>query len=140
MTKIEDRFLKPLNLQAKLGSESEFIVLGEFQYLTKKNHLITVEDGFITNFASIPRWAMFCIGPPTGKYGAIAVIHDWLYEKHYIEMEVDVEGNPRTVHIPVSRYRADRIMLEGSALLGVPWWKRQIIYRAVRFGGSKNWG
>lgn len=43
---------------------------------------IVVPEGFITDFASIPRF-LWSIYPPTGRYQEAAVIHDWLYICHY---------------------------------------------------------
>jgi hypothetical protein len=39
---------------------------------------ISVEAGFVTDFASIPRpfWVIYA---KWGKYGRAAVVHDWLY-------------------------------------------------------------
>lgn len=74
---------------------------------------------FETDFASVPRffWRIF---PPTGPYGKAAVIHDFLYR-----------GSG------VARGLADKIFLEAMEELGVGWWTRHTIYRAVRlFGGA----
>lgn len=78
---------------------------------------IQVRMGFETDFASVPRflWSVF---PPAGKYSRAAVIHDWLYRE--------------TV---VSRFLADAIFREAMAQLGVPLWKRVLMFYAVRAFG-----
>ena len=82
---------------------------------------ITVPAGFRTDFASVPR-ALWSILPPWGKYSPAAVVHDWLY---YCGMY------PRVV--------ADEIFLFLMERVGVSWWKRRIMYRAVRTFGGVAW-
>ena len=79
--------------------------------------VIVVPAGFETDFASIPR-ALWVIEPPLGEAGKAAVLHDFLYETG----ERD-------------RVAADRIFLEAMAVLEVPWWKRSLMFRAVRMFG-----
>ena len=80
---------------------------------------ITVPQGFMTDFASIPR-IFWNILAPTGKHGKAAVIHDWLYRSH-----------------SCSRKKAYNIFYEAMCVLGVSWWKRALMYRAVRWFGAK---
>lgn len=111
-------FNAPLYLE--YGDGHEWRLTQGFRYDTDllAAGAVYVPAGFETDFASIPRplWNIF---PPTGKYGKAAVIHDFLYRK---------SGVPRE--------KADKIFLEAMECLGVGWWTRQTIYRAVRlFGG-----
>ncbi|EAQ9999427.1 DUF1353 domain-containing protein, partial [Salmonella enterica] len=53
-----------------------------------------------------------------GKYAKAAIIHDWMYDNAL-----------RT------KKEADRIFLDGMAVLGVPKWKRLVMYQAVRLFG-----
>lgn len=82
---------------------------------------VIVPEGFITDFASVPRpfWLIF---PPDGKYTAAAVVHDYLYHTQ-----------TRT------RKESDLIFLEAMEVLEVPWIKRKLMYRAVRLGGWLPW-
>ncbi len=82
--------------------------------------IVRCPSGFKHDFASIPRlfWAIL---PPTGLYGKAAVIHDWLYRNQWF-----TEGN---------RKQADQIFLEAMVVLGVPKWKRVVIYNSVRACG-----
>ena len=80
--------------------------------------------GFITDFASVPRglWNIF---PPDGKYTQAAVLHDFLYSN-----KGDVpKGKNR------SKKECDQIFMEAMEVLGVPWMKRHLMYRAVRLFG-----
>lgn len=74
-------------------------------------------DSSITDLASVPRifWTLL---PPDGKYAKAAIIHDYLYD-----------NAQRT------KKEADRIFLDGMTVLGVPKWKRTVMYWAVRVFG-----
>ncbi|KKM63235.1 hypothetical protein LCGC14_1513520 [marine sediment metagenome] len=82
---------------------------------------IIVSSGFETDFASVPR-LFWRVVPPWGKYSPAAVVHDFLY----------ATGE-------TTRKEADKIFLKYMKLLGVKPWRRKIMYRAVRMGGSFAW-
>ena len=82
---------------------------------------IVVQKDFITDFASVPRWA-WSFTPPFGQYTPAAVVHDWLYAAK-----------------PFTRSTCDKIFLNLMERLDVGWWKRQIMYYAVRVGGASCW-
>ena len=79
--------------------------------------VLFVPKGFVTDFASVPR-LFWNILPPWGKYGKAAVLHDFCYR-----------------NVICSRYRCDRLFLEAMKVLKVPFWKRQVMYWAVRCFG-----
>ncbi|EAO1688573.1 DUF1353 domain-containing protein [Salmonella enterica] len=88
-------------------------------YLSDDNSdVIEVPAGFVTDLASVPRifWTLL---PPDGKYAKAAIIHDYLYDNAL-----------RT------KKEADLIFLDGMTVLGVPRWKRMIMYYAVRLFGK----
>lgn len=92
-------------------------------YLSDDNSdVIEVPAGFITDLATIPRifWVLL---PPDGKYAKAAIIHDWMYDNAL-----------RT------KKEADLIFLDGMAVLGVPKWKRTVMYLAVRLFGRGMYG
>ena len=81
---------------------------------------IHVPRGFVTDFASVPRflWPIF---PPAGPWAEAAVIHDYLYS------------------LPnCSRFLADAIFRECMYQLGVPLWRRVSAYYAVRLFGRRR--
>lgn len=84
---------------------------------------ISVEPGFVTDFASVPKlfWWFF---PSWGRYGNAAVIHDWLYWTQFKQYP---------------RKRADDIFLEGMECLEVGWLTRNALYYAVRIVGGLSW-
>ena len=82
---------------------------------------IVVRNGFVTDFASVPRLLWWLL-PPWGTYGKAAVIHDYMYQTR-----------TRT------RKQADDIFLEAMEVLSVAKWKRALMYRAVRVFGGFIW-
>jgi hypothetical protein len=97
----------------------DYRVVQEFDFASEvAEWIIRVPAGFITDFASVPRF-FWRVLPPTGQYGKAAVIHDYLYRTH-----------------GASKALADQVFLEASTVLGVPVWKRHAMYYAVKlFGG-----
>ena len=83
--------------------------------------VIEVPQGFETDFASVPRF-FWRVVPPWGRYSPAAVVHDYLY----------CAGK-------VTRAEADRAFLTIMQRLGVPAWKRSIMYWAVRWFGGLAW-
>ena len=100
--------------------------------------LITVPPGFVTDLASIPRWAWTLL-PPDGPWVKAAVIHDFLYRTHGTGVW---KGHPAgiTRPQPYTRAEADGILREAMADRGVGAFARNIIWTAVRVGGSAGWG
>lgn len=78
---------------------------------------ITVPEGFVTDFASVPFFA-WCLIPKWGKYGKAAVVHDYLYQ-----------------YGALSRKQADEVFREAMGILGVVPWRRFLMYWAVRLFG-----
>ena len=79
---------------------------------------IEVPAGFVTDFASTPRWLWWLV-PPYGTYAWPSVIHDWLYF-------TDTGG---------TRREADEAFREAMQDAGVPRWQRWLLYVGVRIGG-----
>lgn len=105
------------------------VVTREFQFESPTLGLITVERGFDTDYASVPRlfWAVY---PPDGAYTDAAVVHDFLYWYQRVP-GTDITG--------IERHQADAVFLEAMTALGIPWLRRHILHRAVRAGGWVAW-
>ncbi len=81
---------------------------------------VTVPRGYVTDFASVPRLFWFIV-PPTGAWCPAAVVHDYLYQ------------------VPTcSRFLADAVFREAMHQLGVPFWRRVMMYYAVRLFGASH--
>lgn len=94
----------------------------EFYLSDDNSDVIAVPAGFVTDLATIPRifWSVL---QPDGKYAKAAIIHDYLYD-NALRTKKD----------------ADLIFLDGMTVLGVPKWKRTIMYCAVRLFGKGMYG
>jgi hypothetical protein len=125
-------FADPLAVQI-LDSEREGRVtarlLSGFSYRPRaapQSGAIRVPAGFVTDFASVP-WGFWNLEPPLGDAGKAAVVHDYLYAS---------QGDGGRY----SRAEADAIFREALGALGVPIWKRVLLWAAVRLGGAGGWG
>jgi Protein of unknown function (DUF1353) len=82
---------------------------------------IMVPVGFVTDFASVPRifWSFL---PPIGRYGYAALFHDYVYWQQ-----------------EMTREKADRVFKDTMEELGVPRWKKAVLFSAVRLFGGSAW-
>lgn len=84
---------------------------------------IEIPSGFVTDFASIPDFALPIIGREIGRRAAI--VHDYLYQNLGLGK--------------YSRAKCDSIFLEAMGILDVSLKKRLIMYLAVRLFGWITW-
>ena len=82
----------------------------------------TVPEGFASDGGSIPRFAWSWCSPLDGRYLHIYVLHDWLFETHFI-----------------TRAQADRTLLDLLILAGMRRTQAYAIYCAVRVFGGSHW-
>jgi|GEM_PF-3545927 len=83
---------------------------------------IVIPRWFLTNFASIPKWARPLI-EVNGRHRYAALAHDLLYSCYQLGFDI-------------ARDLADRVLLDFCAALGVVRWKRRAMWRAVKLGGA----
>jgi hypothetical protein len=88
---------------------------------------ITVPAGFETDLASIPRLARWLISPG-GLHAKAAVLHDALYH-----------DAAQRQWFQLTRENADETFLEAMEVLGVPAWRKQVMYYSVRLFGGAVW-
>lgn len=129
------QFTEPLVVE--LIGKNLWRVYKEFEYhigTYPSEEVIKVPAGFVTNFASVPRF-LWPIISPIDTHGKAAVVHDYCYSKNNI----------------YTRKRSDLIFREGMGVLEVKPWKVWCMFWAVRscgwypwwkgrlnFGGNKN--
>lgn len=82
---------------------------------------VVVPQGFITDFASVPR-ALWVALPRTGRYTGAAIVHDYLYWTG-----------------ACSREQADRIFAIAMRESRVGWLTRNAMYQAVSKAGESAW-
>lgn len=88
---------------------------------------VIVPAGFTTDFASIPRALWWLYLPYGDTWGEAAVIHDWLYATQLLE------------EWQFPRKWADQMFLEGMTVLGANWFRRTVMYQAVRLCAGAAW-
>ena len=88
------------------------------------NSTVTVPKGFITDFATVPKKLHNIIGPSDTCIREAAVVHDYMYSK---------------LTNVYSRKQADQTLVEGMIVLCAAWWKRNLVYAAVRLFGGSHW-
>lgn len=118
------QFTTELNVRP-LNDGISWVLLDEFSYdvgFLGSGDTITVPAGFITDFASIPKFAWSIIGGPWGKYGKAAVIHDYLFATQQRSWK-----------------ETNQIFLEGMKVLGVSWMKRTTMYSLVMVFSWVSW-
>ena len=110
----------------KYGSRggSMLIKISDYFRYASRFGVVKVPKDFISDGASVPRpfWSIF--SPFNGDYFEAALIHDYLYSKASTEKHPDL-----------TRKEADLIFMDAMYDLGVGWWSRHAIHRAVRLGG-----
>lgn len=83
---------------------------------------VIVEQGFLTDYASVPRapFAYWLLGDTAHK---AAVVHDWLYHHHEV----------------CDEHTANLVFLEACATEDIPAWRRWLLYWGVMLGGQSSW-
>lgn len=91
------------------------------------NDVYTVPEGFLTDYASVPRApVVFWL---TGDTCARpSVVHDFAYSK----------GKDGKHPVP-DRATADALLREAALAEGAPAWRVALIYRGVRLFGGSHW-
>ena len=87
-----------------------------------------IEEGFLTDFASIPRWAQSIV-PVIGKHIQPAITHDFTYEKLIRSLTGKL----------MKKIESDTLFLEGMVHMTVNLPRRNVMYRSVRIGGTGRW-
>lgn len=106
----------------------DWFVRCRYQY-TSPDGVCVVREGFVTDFASIPK-PLHNVLPPTGPYGPAAVLHDFMYRTGTWS-----EGGPAC-----TLRQANRVLhLAMIDLDAVPRWQRVAVDAGVGLGGWWTW-
>lgn len=113
-------FLTPLRSEDEDGRSWK--LLEPLRYYSKiLDRVIELPAGFVADSYSAPydfvgSWIV------RGLDRRPAFVHDKLYSER-----------------ATTRKQADDVLLEAMESVGISWWRRQAIYRAVRLGGAMYW-
>lgn len=127
-------FLSPLivralshdELKASRSSAQLYQLVGDFVFDSEIVGRVTVPDGFVTDFASVPRLSKWFVDDDSPEILFASCVHDYLYSTH--------DSAPLC-----TRAQADAVLAEGMAVCGASYLQRKIILLAVRAGGSSHW-
>ena len=103
----------------------------EFRFVSAEFGEIVVPIGFITDFASIPRAALWYVDDDDPVILFASVIHDYLYTRRG-----DLGLGTR---VTFTREDADRVLREAMLLCGARRAQAWVVYSAVRLGGGSHW-
>jgi hypothetical protein len=123
--KARARFHDPLHILAHDVpiKDRPWELLTDFRFYSAiLGKVITVPEGYRTDFASVPRF-FWRIIPPYGRYAKAAVAHDYL---------CDQRGRTG-----IDSATTHKVFREAMEVLKVPAWKRALMYRAVKWFGPK---
>ena len=115
-------FKTPLILKAE-RRKNEYSLVHGLVYTANDMKIFVVPAGFKTDFATIPKCFRWFIDDNGAGIRDAAVLHDFLYSTR------------SRLHQNVSRRKADKYLIEAMKALGAPWYKRHIVYLAVRAAG-----
>ena len=126
---MEVKLMEMSRLLVKDFMNGKFELISDYIYQIE-NYVIKVPQGFITDYASIPR-IFRAIVLPYGKHSGASVVHDYLYSKG--------------CDLSIERKKADKIFLEILKEEGVNPILARLMYIAVRIFGKirykiKKWG
>lgn len=117
----------PLQVQSMAldGDDQRVMLLREFCWVSRKGKpSITIEAGYVTDYASIPRLMWRFVGHPA-MFREESLPHDWLYSEY----------DKHTY----TRAEADRFFREILEERGRPAWKCWAMWLGVRLGGWVPW-
>lgn len=118
MGKLKAQFLTPL--QVEQVTEDDWRLLSPLRFYSRKlDRVLEIPAGFITDFASVPRWP-FIYWFTGGTASAPAVLHDWFY---------------RTNTEDITRAASDAVLKEAMEARGYWYARTWMMYLGVRIGG-----
>jgi hypothetical protein len=113
------RFLTPLRAEK---SGQFWTILQPLIYQSDiAKTVIVVPEGFVTDFASVPRLPLVFLVTGDSAHSA-AVVHDFAYSRQ-----------------EMTRSMADAVFREAAIASGEPGWKSWAMYLGVRIGGWVAW-
>jgi hypothetical protein len=102
-----------------------------------KGDTFVVPTGFVTDFASVPRFLHWLVSP-YGAYTRAAVLHDWLLVSLAEWQEAADSGAVMAWQPPANSRDTDGIFRRVMHDLGVPWSTRWLMWAAVRAAALFN--
>ena len=114
------KFIQDCNFE--LGPPGHFITVGNFIYQSDYKGIVTIKEGFKTDFASIPNTIPRWLFDPMRHARRAALPHDYLCRIAMSHKE---------------RVAADHVFYEAMGDEGVKQWRRVIMFSAVRMNTAR---
>lgn len=111
----------------KIEGFDQYVTTAIIDFILPSGKVCRVPKGFLWDGASIPKFAQKIIGKPMGDYALAGLLHDWLYSSRIL-------GNNER-----GRKEADKLFLLAMKCLNISWWRRKLMYRAVRLFGFSSY-
>lgn len=128
-TPLKIRALSPEEVQHLGGPPALYELLEDFVYESDLYGVLTAPKGMLTDFASIPRFALWFINDDSPAILFASVIHDMIYSR-----EGELVGG-----IELNRAQADAVLAEAMKVCGANPPQIFAVYLAVRMGGGSHW-
>ena len=90
---------------------------------------LIIEAGYCTDMASVPRW-LWSIIPPHGLMANASIIHDYMYDKRFMEDTYGAE---------MARLQADLHFIWNCKVDGVSTSQALFVFLILRLWGRKWW-
>lgn len=124
--------MKLFNVPADIYFSTErrklmYVLQRDIEFTLSGGESLIVPKGYVTDFASVPRFALSLVNKDQGFFAAI--LHDYLYDNQY-----SFTGNQKK-----DRKRADLEFRHQLAIDQVSLWARFWMYAGVRIGGKSWW-
>jgi hypothetical protein len=125
------RALSAAEVKAAESDRQLYVLASELRYESDLFGEIVVPAGFVTDFASIPRAALWYVDDDDPAILFASVVHDYLYTK---------KGDlGRGTNLILSRQNADEVLREAMLVSGARKAQAFVVYSAVRLGGGSHW-
>ena len=128
--------LPTLKLLPRTDSDGRalFQLEDDYHYQLGPGSVITVPAGYVTNFGTIPQFMGWFVQP--AQLREAAIVHDWMCNEKFTDDETPIFSG-------YSRWMADAVLYEAMARIGFRWFKRAMVFAAVRaaaiVSGSNKW-
>jgi hypothetical protein len=101
----------------------------DFTFVSQRHGPITAERRFVTDFGSVPWFALWLVDDDDPDLLFAALPHDKLYDC----------GGDLGDGRKLSRRECDEVLWEAMEACGAPRWKRGVVYGSVRLFGWWAW-
>ena len=109
-------------------SSDKWRMIEDLDYLADDKTFIRIPHGFVHDLASIPVPLNLFVRV-NGRHREASILHDWLYNQKGLISQFK----------RLNRLESDAMFLEAMKSGGVGWFKRNMMYYAVRVGGFIAW-